>query len=570
MDTLTEIFFLPPMAVARLGPGKTPLESFEWVEDVDAHGNNKTVIRPSISFRETEDGAVAAYMPEANQVRFRDEGTGDLRPVAPFFELWARMHHPRTGEVYETPVTLDLLSHQGASLDNVSYAVTVGNSKAARRTGDAACSFRARVEMRGDDFEAKPLNGVSPRTSRQQPMVWDHSPIPMGQVRVIRPVDQVQNAGADLPEAVDLGVLRLRFTPPAGEVYGPPDADRGPATLAVPGYLNDPPAAEYGRIHEIVKPENRILNPDTPWSNWIMMSGLSDDPEPHDSYDGARVGNNQAWGVADDTSDGIIEATLTLRGQRFSATARVMTGPPDFAPDRRPFYSLADDLEDRDETPFPVTAANYETVKDEVVGIFRRAFETNTLVNLDDIRAQGLKDNAGLQASSGIEPVKGLPSTDARSMTSKDAVPPSKIASLIRPQPVSIYSNSVPNDRLPYTTAVAFIHEQLIDESILLDFLRRKPDTVKKLLRPPFGVMAQLDTDPAPDQTPNPAFRDPRIVRDMMHDARMPPYMRDSNYFPLSLSRLQYALVTGFIDYLMATPPEGPAASPAKEGQDHV
>jgi hypothetical protein len=42
----------------------------------------------------------------------------------------------------------------------------------------------------------------------------------------------------------------------------------------------------------------------------------------------------------------------------------------------------------------------------------------------------------------------------------------------------------------------------------------------------------------------------------MMHDARMPPYMRDSNYYPLSLSRRQYNLVISFIDYLVAHPPQ--------------
>jgi hypothetical protein len=567
MDDLREIFFLPPMAVARLGAGETPLESFEWVQDLDAHGNNKTVIRANVTLSETEDGNVTAYLPDPDKVRFRDEDTDALRPVAPFFELWALMHDRGTKESYETPVTLELLRELGISLKNLSYTVTVGNKKATRRTGDAACSFRARVSMAGDDHDCHELLGFSPHTSKQQPMVYEHDPIPMGHVRVIRPVDQVIGPNNSMPDPVDLSVLRLRFTPPKGEVYGPPDADYGPATLAVPGYLNDPPASEYGRVHEIVRPKNRKLNPDTPWSEWIMMSGLYDDPEPHDSYDGARVGNNQAWGVVDDTSDGIIEATLMLGGERFSAMARVMTGPPDFAPDRRPFYSLTDDLEDRD-LPLPeVTAENFDTVKTEVVDIFRRAFETNSLINLDDIRAQGLKDNEGLQAKTGVGAFEGMPSTDARSMTAEDAVKPSKITDLIRPQPASIYSNSVPNDRLPYTVATPFVHEQLIDEAILLDFLKRRKDFVKNLMRPPFGILSKLEADPDPDARPNAAFRDPRVVRDLLHDARMPPYMRDSNYFPLSLSRRQYHLVMQFIDYL-GSHDTGPQPAAAKEGKD--
>ncbi len=549
MDTIQEIFFLPPMAVARLGPGETPLESYEWQQDRDAHGNNKTVIRSNITLREVEDGSVTAYLPDPDTIRFRDEG-GALRPVAPFFELWARMRDPKTGEDYETPVTLDLLGEQGLSLQNVRYTVTVGNTKAERRTGDAACGFRARVEIAGQDFTPKPLLAFSPYTSEQQPMVYEHNPIPLGAIRAIHPVQ-----GHDEPvpgQLVDRSILRLRFMPPKGEVYGPPDAAYGPATLAVPGYQNDPPKSEYGRIHEIVPEQNRILNPDTPWSKWIMMSGTSDDPEPHDSYDGARVGNDQSWGVADDTSDGVIEATLAVRGERFTARATIMTGPPDFAPDARPFYSLEDDLADRDLSLISVTDENYQQAKTEVVDIFRRAFETNSLINLDDIRAQGLKDNAKLQAKTGISPTPGLPSTDAASMTAEDAKPPDKIDELIRPQPVSVFSNSVPNDRLPYTVATKFVHEQLIDEENLLDFLRRRPDFVKTLLRPPYGILTELEVDPNPDQAPNPDFRDPRNIRDSMHDARMPPYMRDSNYYPLSLSRRQYHLVISFIDYLTA------------------
>ncbi len=549
MDTIQEIFFLPPMAVARLGPGETPLESYEWQQDRDAHGNNKTVIRSNVSLRENEDGSISAFLPDPNSIRFRDEG-GALRPVAPFFELWARVHDPDNGEEYETPVTLDFLRAQGLSLKNIRYTVAVGNQKAERRTGDAACGFRARVEIAGEDFSPKPLLAFSPHTSEQQPMVYEHSPIPLGHIRAIKPVEDFDTPPGNDP--VDRSILRLRFMPPKGEVYGPPDAAFGPATLAVPSYQNDPPKSEYGRIHEIVPEQNRILNPDTPWSKWIMMSGTSDDPEPHDSYDGARVGNDQSWGVADDTSDGVIEASLSVRGERFTARANVMTGPPDFAPDCRPFYSLEDDLSDRDLSLVSVTDDNYQDAKAEVVDIFRRAFETNSLINLDDIRAQGLKDNATLQAKTNMPAFPGLPSTNAASMTEEDARAPDKIPDLIRPQPVSVFSNSVPNERLPYTVATKFVHEQLIDEENLLDFLRRRPDFVKTLLRPPYGILTELETNPSPDQVPNPNFRDPRIIRDMMHDARMPPYMRDSNYYPLSLSRRQYHLVISFIDYLVA------------------
>src|SRR5262245_6330297 len=81
----------------------------------------------------------------------------------------------------------------------------------------------------------------------------------------------------------------------------------------------------------------------------------------------------------------------------------------------------------------------------------------------------------------------------------------------------------------------------MADIETLLGFLREHRDRVKKLLRPPFGRVRELPTAvPAPDGPPNAEFRDPRIRRDAMQDMRMPPYMRDSDQTPLSLTRRQY------------------------------
>ena len=100
-------------------------------------------------------------------------------------------------------------------------------------------------------------------------------------------------------------------------------------------------------------------------------------PEPSDTYDGADTGSGRSWGVVDDTCDGIIEAQVVIDGVRKVARARIVTGPPDFAPDRRPFVSLADDLADRElalpDVDAPVTLA-------EIADLFRRVFETVSLV----------------------------------------------------------------------------------------------------------------------------------------------------------------------------------------------
>jgi hypothetical protein len=91
-----------------------------------------------------------------------------------------------------------------------------------------------------------------------------------------------------------------------------------------------------------------------------------------------------------------------------------------------------------------------------------------------------------------------------------------------------------------------------MDETILIDFLRRRHAHVRKLLRPAFGIVSEWAENPGPE--PNPLFRDPRVQRDLQHDMRMPPFMRDAYWVPLSLTRRQYRMMIGFLDYLAAQP----------------
>ena len=93
---------------------------------------------------------------------------------------------------------------------------------------------------------------------------------------------------------VDLGTLRVRFTPARGEVYGPPTAIAGPASPLPPGVAL-PTETLGGRLHEIVPERNRILNPNTLWSHYIMDE-RGDDPQPSDSYDGSQCGREPLLG----------------------------------------------------------------------------------------------------------------------------------------------------------------------------------------------------------------------------------------------------------------------------------
>src|SRR5947209_17138142 len=100
---IQNIFFLPPLAIARIGGSNTPLDNFVWDSDKSIHGANRTVIRPEVTLKVLSDGSLRPYLP--NVIQFRD---GELlRPVAPFFELWAMVSTPGS-EPKPKPVNLQL------------------------------------------------------------------------------------------------------------------------------------------------------------------------------------------------------------------------------------------------------------------------------------------------------------------------------------------------------------------------------------------------------------------------------------------------------------------------------
>lgn len=554
MRTLVEVFFHPPMAVARFGASATPLEAFEWRISRDAHGRVLTVVEPALSFRVGENGALAPYLPQ--DIRFKD-ADGSVRPVAPFFELWARLQRS-DGGTDEEPFTLALLHELKITLRHVSIEVNAANLKAARRTDDQACGFQARAAFGGDDHAPHALLAASPHSSGQQPLVLPERPVPLGSVQWMRPSAE---RDAQHPD-VDLSVLRLRFTPAAGKVYGPPRAVQGPDRLTITGPVDVLQLANTieGRVHTIVPPAQRILSDNTPWSTYRMVTGLYEDPQPQDGYDGSDDGTSQSWGVVDDSCDAVITVAVAWRGNRYAAVGRAFVGPPAFAPDRRPFYSVADDLADRDAPPVEVTRENFDEVKAEVVALFRRVFETAASLNLDAARTEALQDNAARSAP----PAPRLPQTGPASMTEEDQPYIDRTPDLTLNQPPTLYTTSVRGDRLSYTQAVPFVHSQLMEEAVLIDYLRRRHAHVRRLLRPAFGLITEWHEEPLPP--PDPDFRDPRVSRDLMHDMRMPPYMRDAYYVPLSLTRRQYHMMVNFLDLLAQDDEASRTERPATPG----
>lgn len=540
--TLRGVFFIPPMAVARVGGSPTPVDSYEWHIDRNSHGAATTVVRPAVTLDVADDGTVTSRLPA--DIRFKDDN-GAIRPVAPFFELWATVQDSESGEVTEVPVTAALLEQHDLGMEDLHFEVTAANRKAERRTSSPTCAFIGRVEVNGADHRPHTLDAVSPHTPGEVPLVPADHPIPLGTIRVINP-------SGNLPPVDDNGVdtstVRVRFTPPTGQVYGPPSTTEAPASPVPPG-VADSAKSQYGRIHQVVPPENRFLNEDTPWSRYIMLTGEWEDSQPQDGYDGANVGSSRSWSVVDDTCDGIIVATLGVQHRRLLARARFFTGPPDYAPDRRPIYSIADDLAERELPPLEISASDRDALISEVTDVFNRAFETASLFNLDAARTRAVLENTGKLVGD-HPPIPDAPKFGVESMTEFDT-PYVDVSPELGPQtPPSAFSGGTGANRLPYTEMIERVHGALMEEDILVDFLQRRGEHVLELVRPPFGNTEVWPENAA--ETSNTDWRDPRLFADKLHDMRMPPYMRDANLYPLSIGRRQHQLLRGLIELLVA------------------
>ena len=87
----------------------------------------------------------------------------------------------------------------------------------------------------------------------------------------------------------------------------------------------------------------------------------------------------------------------------------------------------------------------------------------------------------------------------------------------------------------------------------------------------PGGVMSTLGKRSYRRSRADPNFRDPRINRDLMHDMRMPPYMRDEMFTALGLTRRQYEDIIGYLDSIAArgaAPPDADGGRGSKRSAD--
>jgi hypothetical protein len=510
---IRSIFIDPPIAVARLGGSNTPQDAYLWVESPDPRSDGETTIAPTWSLTVLSDGSVEPKKPDA--VVFRDGPL--IRPVCPFLELWALMGEPGSAPDTwtEAPLTPALLAQHGVDESAITVRVDAHNLKAARRTANANLGFGTfpPVEIKGDNHDSIVLFGVSPAGARP-PMIPKGRNIPLGSVQIMRSRPNPPNA--DFSGEVDIEILRLRFTPGRGRFYGPPAAATAPRRPPFPA----------------IDANNAFLDPRAGWFGARMSAQLQAVIQPADTYDGSEQTRNDdgpALGVVDDTCEARIEVTLALRGGApMKAVANVFAGPPDFAPDRRPFLSLADELNDRAADATARNAAMSAADLDAwVEDLFERIYETVSLLNVDHWRSErgltltGNRLRAAPIAGDGVpQPRQALGGQDA-----------------MRNPDLTIAAPTA-DDPLPLSTHARMRHRTLADLQSLRDFIAQNPDRLAQLVRQPFEIERQEGGDAT--------------------TMRMPPFMRHSNAEPLTLSVWQYQLLMAWA----AATPERVAAVP--------
>jgi hypothetical protein len=254
------------------------------------------------------------------------------------------------------PLTIGLLERNGLGPGDVRWHVRVSNHKVFRRTGNSSDKIDAELDTFSDHL-AHALRGRSPN-------FWTGRFVPFGHVRYVRPTTA-------FPE------IRLRFTPAEGRVYG---------------------ASKFQPLRG--KPRDQNLSAVVYNSNrgaWAGYRDIDDEIEttPNDTYRQARAGDpevrtGRSLGYIDDECDGIVHVELGERRKLLTSYARIVAGPPAFAPDSFPIRTAMDELE---QAMFGPDAAPEEATLARVEEILRRAVDTVRLMNT--VELNGIPQSGG-------------------------------------------------------------------------------------------------------------------------------------------------------------------------------
>jgi hypothetical protein len=522
-NVIQEIFCEPAVVIARLGGSTTPLVAYHWAASIDPRNEDDTVIEPDWSFDILPDGSISPFKPDS--IRFRDGNL--IRPTCPFIEVWTKIGAPGSerGSWSEVPLTEAMLRQAGADRAALSFAIDARNAKAARRADDPNLVYGSSVEIAGDDHRPTALNAVS-SPGALRPMIPPGRQIPLGFAQVVRP--QPNPPMPPWPNSIDLDVIRLRFTPGRGEFYGPPQAARATPESSIPA----------------VRSENAFLDAGAGWFNSLAEGpkkmGQSGYVEPQDTFDFFQVGrNSHSLGVIDDTCEARIDVKLRLGAATLTTHADVLVGPPDFAPDRRPFLSLADELNDRAADAGSRSAALAgRDLDDWAQDLLQRVYETVSLMNVDHWRREhGREPLPADQLAPTAIPGDGVPRPD-KAMGGRDKLRDRSV-------PVPQASSRLP---LPLSQRARERHRAISDIENLKSLIVASPDRVRNLVRGPFEHEPGESNPNAQEWT----------------SMRMPPFMRGSNANPLTLSAWQYDLLMRWVSELVAARPAIVARAPGE------
>jgi hypothetical protein len=195
---------------------------------------------------------------------------------------------------------------------------------------------------------------------------------------------------------------------------------------------------------------------------------------PADTVDETAPGSGVSLGVVDDTCDARILAELELAGGPLRWAANVTVGPPHYTPDRRPFLSLADEINDRQHDPARDAALGDADRAAWVEDLFERAFETASAMDLDYWRARIARPLRPDERRNQI-PGDGVPDP-TRAMGGEDRLRDPEIA-------IPAPSATIP---LPLSQRARERHRDLSDIAALESWVREHPDRLAEIVRAPF------------------------------------------------------------------------------------
>lgn len=570
---LKEIWLVQPLAFARGGGSPIPCDAFNWGgPDLSPDGSGRTIVVPADTLLVDPETGAVTLKPAADidEIIFRD--AQGIRPVCPFFELHGSWEID--GARHEGALTPDILAACRLSPADLIWRVEFQNGKAAHWTQVDDDRVAATVSLFGDQHTPVELLGTS---TGARPLALPDKPVPLGRVQLTRPT-------ADFPE------FRLRFTPGNGRAYAPANLQDRLKALWYPTANSKQPADMLDPVWNMflqnaiwqgfeLPAEQCILNPEASWPNYalfregnvgpsvigridqlVTLDTLNGDPSqllrfllaavgiedvrnlppglyarvtegsPEDAFPDYLANKMFAsLGMIDDYGDGIITCTIANVG---TAMARIVSGPPDFAPDRRPPVSLADGLADRVlraevRDPAWTEGANAPVTEREIQDLIARAFETVSLANLDATNDYFQAENRN-HAVRSVPYAVNLDDTSARLWTANTPTGEDALAQIFSGVGLGV------SEPFPLTALGRDAHRRNTVALFLRALILKYPHFMDRWMRVP--------------ATP-----------DRFYDRRMPALMRGGDRMPLHITRRQYDLMCAWVDTLGApAPPPAP------------